>query len=274
MKEMWDNRRAREDARYAREGAAQEAASESSLLRQIRELYGIDQVDNDLDGEIAGINAQIAADTERFKFDEAARNRIPAARARVAALEASRKTTDRTQTVAARNRTALDGVFGRQRTAALDEGARELDTRFSDTLRSQRQRMAAQGLAGGSADAEQHQDTLSSLLTGRQRLTGAVDTADQGARRSLEDSRMDLERQVKVGAMTDPGSVSALSRASAGVNEAYSNITQQALGGILQNGANTYRETTLADAYGRRGSSAFGMGTSQPSARGTITGTR
>jgi hypothetical protein len=169
---------------------------------------------------------------------------------------------------AARNRDRLEGVFGGIRRSTLDEGTRDLNSRFTDTLRLNNSRLAARGLTGGSAARSGQSRILSDLLLGRQRLTSAADGADQSARQSLDEQRQATERQIKLGTQPDVATIDSLKQAQVGVNQAYSNITQSALGGLFARGGDVYRDTEEADARGRRGWGTVAPQTSRVSSGG------
>lgn len=172
---------------------------------------------------------------------------------------------------AQKNSQLLDSIFGNIKNATLDEGTRELNQRFVGTLRQDRSRLAARGLTGGSAARSGQARTVGDLLLGRQRLTSAADSADQSARQSLDEQRQATERQIKLGTQPDVSQINALREAQNGLNQAYNGLTQQALGGLLTRGADSYRDVNQADAYGRRGFGTLSPGAGRTgSASGSI----
>lgn len=257
-------------------------ATEEELIRQLRILYGIAPDSPTVDNTgVATANGSIIADLQR-QYDEAARlyqsgsmnhmtNQIRLRQMNEArqALERARSqggaavsaAPDPGAAEARKNASLLDSIFGGIRKSTLDDGTRELDNRFVGTLRQDRTRLAARGLTGGSAARSTQGRTLGDLLIGRQRLASAADSADQSARQTLDEQRQNTERQIKLGTQPDVSHVNALREAQAGLNQAYRGITEQALGGLFMRGADSYRDTNQADAYGRRG-----FGTLSPSA--------
>ncbi len=249
-------------------------ATEEELIRRLRVLYGINPADGDqanYDVEIQGLErerAGLPATTGRRQvpIDRRGLRRgtrtVAAANPRLAEIDKRLEELKGLKVQApnqgelaeaARNRDLLEGVFGGIRRSTLDEGTRDLNSRFTDTLRLNNSRLAARGLTGGSAARSSQSRILSDLLLGRQRLTGAADAADQTARQSLDEQRQATERQIKLGTQPDVSTIDSLKQAQVGVNQAYSNITQSALGGLFARGGDIYRDTEQADAYGRRG---------------------
>lgn len=254
-------------------------ATEEQLIRQLRILYGIapDTPNVDNTGAATAGGSAIALlqqqynealrryegaslrNRDRLRLDMIeARNRLDRARSQGNATLAS--TEDPGAIEARKNSQLLDSIFGNIRNSTLDEGNRELNQRFVGTLRQDRSRLAARGLNGGSAARSGQARTVGDLLLGRQRLASAADSADQTARQSLDEQRQTTERQIKLGAQPDVTQINALREAQVGLNQAYNGITQQALGGLLMRGADSYRDMNQADAYNRRG-----FGTLSPS---------
>ncbi len=267
-------------------------ATEEQLIRQLRILYGIapDTATVDNTG-VATANGSVIADLQR-RYDDALKTyqsgtlNNTVRQIRLRELTEARKALERARASgnaavgsapdpgvdeARKNSELLDSIFGNVRNATLDEGTRELDQRFVGTLRQDRSRLAARGLTGGSAARSTQGRTVSDLLLGRQRLASAADAADQTARQSLDEQRQATERQIKLGAQPDVSQINSLREAQAGLNQAYSGITQQALGGLLMRGADAYRDTNQADAFGRRGFGTLSPGTGRTgSASGSI----
>jgi len=160
---------------------------------------------------------------------------------------------------ATQNRELMEGVFRQTRQASLAEGGSQLDERFGQSLRLHRARSGAAGLTGGSADASGRRRMLTDLFKGRQSLRRGADAADTSARNSVNDRRMELERQVKLGTAPDVGSIRALDAQSQDVDEAYRGLPQLALGNLFATGGDIYRDTTEAGAYGRQGGNAFAL---------------
>lgn len=243
--------------------------TEEQLIRQLRVLYGI-APDSPPTTENTSVNSaalsqfQAERDNARAQMDRHPGNQYwlhqwIEARDRYDSVNGTANTAlqqqpqDPSVAEAAKNRGLLDSIFGGIRKSTLDDGTRELNTRFTDTLRSQNSALAARGLTGGSADRSRQGRTLSDLLLGRQRLAGAADAADQSSRQSLDEQRQQTERQIKLGTQPDVSTINAMQQAQTGLNQAYRGLTEQALGGLLTQGANTYRDVNQADAYGRRG---------------------
>lgn len=263
--------------------------TEDDLIRKLRVLYGIapgvaDQ--QSFDGQITDLQRQLpglaptvngwtsGTGASRGHATTSVNPAIAQLQDKIAALQRQRSLApDQSLTGEAdRNRAQLDTMFGGIRDSTLDEGTRQLNTSFVDTLRRNRTSLAARGLGGGSADRSTQSRTLSDLLLGRQRLTSGADAADQTARQSLDDQRQATERQIKLGTQPDISTVNSLRDASNGANQAYHNLTQQALGGLFVRAGDTYRDTNQADAYGRRGWGALSPSQSRSgSAGGTYT---
>lgn len=269
-------------------------ARERDLLNRIRVMYGLDPEGASMAGldqeqrDIQRARDLMAAIPQTITRHDTRDRRRPSTQVtnpayareqrRIAELEkglAERRSgvtvTDDQRQEATANRGLIDDIFNRQRTAALDEGGRELDDRFMNTLRSHRARVGGQGLTGGSVDKSSRRRILADLFRGRQGLRLGADQADQRGRNALEDRRLELERQVKLGTAPDVGTIGALDQQGAAIGEAYNNLPQQALGNLLVTGADLYRTTSDAGASGRRGSGAFSLTSgSAGSSRGSI----
>lgn len=160
----------------------------------------------------------------------------------------------------ARNRGTIDSLLNGQQAAALEGGQSDLDSRLYAWLRQHRAQQGAAGTMGGSTDAAGYRRGLAEYYRGRTQLGSAAADARRSAQRALEDQRLDLERQVRLGTAPDVGTIDALNRQRTDIAEAYRNIPQQALGGLLVQGADTYRQGQVAEAYGRRGWGGTGGG--------------
>lgn len=242
-------------------------ATEDDLIRRLRVLYGIDPNEaaatnnqpeiHRLMQELANQSEMIIPDNRYSSGDFDATPVQNPEHVRIsnelARVRGAPQIDAISRAEANKNRGLLDSIFGGIRKSTLDDGTRELNTRFTDTLRSQNTALAARGLTGGSADRSRQGRTLGDLLLGRQRLAGAADTADQTSRQSLDEQRQQTERQIKLGTQPDVSSINAMQQAQAGLNQAYKGLTQQALGGLFERGADTYRDINQADASGRRG---------------------
>lgn len=246
-------------------------ATEEELIRKLRALYGISPEGADrqsFDADIQRLQDELNQTpetiTERVRPARMSRTGKVRTVANPARERLQQQLLDlqgrRAQgpdrslvTEAATNRGLLDSIFGGIKRSTLDDGTRELNRRFTDALRGDASSMAARGLTGGSADRSRKSRTLADLLLGRQRLVSAAEGAEQTGRVSLDEQRQATERQIKLGTQPDVSTINALQQASAGVNQAYRGLTEQALGGLLVRGGDSYRDINQADAYGRRG---------------------
>lgn len=245
-------------------------ATEEQLIRKLRILYGIspegaDRQSFDLDirgieDRMAGLPATIqrtvrGVGANRDRVETVANPELAALRRQLEEIRGRQVAAPDGSEIseAKQNAGLLDSIFSGIRKSTLDDGTRELNNRFTNTLRTTNSGLAARGLTGGSAARSAQGRTLADLLLGRQRLAGAADAADQTSRASLDEQRQQTERQIKLGTQPDVSTINTLQQAQAGLNESYRGLTEQALGSLLVTGSNSYRDINQADATGRRG---------------------
>lgn len=172
---------------------------------------------------------------------------------------------------ASANKAALDAILGGQRSAALAEGTSTLNERFGRAFRQNRQQIGAQGLAGGSADRSARRQMLANLFKGRANLALGADTAGRTARNSIDQRRMELQRQVKLGTAPNLDTLNSVGEQRGAIDEAYRGLGQQALGDLFANTGNVYYAGQEAAGMGRAGPSAFSANLTRkrPSTTGT-----
>jgi hypothetical protein len=152
---------------------------------------------------------------------------------------------------AATNKGLIDRLLGNQKNAQISQGGAQLDQRFSAVQKGNEQNLADRGLAGGSVDRSASRSTLADYLGGKNSVALAANASEGAARSNLDQQRTSLESQVLAGG--DPSTLGALAQQQTAINQAGSNVIPNAIGGVLQQGANTYAQGQTANAYGYRG---------------------